>query len=109
MGTWIRYLSTAIALMTSIFTVVACAAEPSSEADDPIISVTATLDSVACLQCYHWHWKGSSNTEHVADSLIATVSSPAQFAGTHLKMFVYDNNVDVAQSWQVGTHLSFST
>ena len=91
---------------------VACApvfsfAAPASadEAGDLMVSMTASIQEVACIQCVSWNGVGGAPRH--ADKLLATVLTPAHFAGQRIQMFVWEDESTPFYLWLPGTVLSF--
>ena len=107
MNTLARCSYIAMAVLTAMPAESALSDGLSGEVQGGLFSVTATLDGVVCMRCYHWN--GVGDVERVADKLVATVSSPAQFAGKSINVFVWDDGRGVSQPWQPHSQLSFLT
>ena len=72
MGNWVRCALKVMAVTLTVSAGLALAG-PNDQDQDGLISVTATIDNVECLRCFHWN--GVGGAKRVADKLIATVSN----------------------------------
>ena len=97
----IRGISFAVALSFASFFAFAGAK------DEKLVSITATIESVDCVSCVRW--KGNGDAERIADRLNATVSSPAAYAGKHIKLVVWNDAPEASQQrWHLPSNVSFT-
>jgi hypothetical protein len=106
MGNWVRCALKVMAVTLTVSAGLALAG-PNDQDQDGLISVTATIDNVECLRCFHWN--GVGGAKRVADKLIATVSKPAEFAGKSVALYVWDEGAGISEPWEVHSEISFPT